>query len=52
MGVTDSGIIQAGANAGVRLFVNAEVAAMQIDNEAGAIAPKKGNGKNKPFCFR
>ena len=50
-GVTGSGIIQAGENAGDGVFENADVAAMQIDNESGAIAPKKGSGKNKPFCF-
>jgi len=51
-GVTGSGIIQAGENAGDGVFENADVAAMQIDNESSAIAPKKGSGKNKPFCFR
>ena len=51
-GVTGSGIIQAGENAGDGVFENADVAAMQIDNESGAIAPKKGSGKNNPVCFR
>jgi len=41
--IAGSGIIQAGANAGDGVSVNADVAAMQIDNEAGAIAPKKGS---------